>query len=153
MLCYSILDWGLNKQNCIPKTKGFLIFSNIQENFKKGIVTQHSVWELKHTHIRNFANFKAKQFRKIIPTYYSNIYKLPKFGILGPKHSHFTGRAAPGKTEEESVSAATAKASVSTSFLPVQYFFHFSVNSLGPQGPHWYARLPKAMEWLLSLRT
>lgn len=48
------------------------------------------------------AIFKAKQFRKIIPTYTSNIYRLPKFGILGSEH-YFTGRAAPGKIEKKRV--------------------------------------------------
>lgn len=33
--------------------------------------------------------------------YYSNIYRLSKFGILGPEVSHFTGRAAPGKLKKK----------------------------------------------------
>lgn len=48
------------------------------------------------------ANSKVKQFRKSISTYSSNIYRLPKFAVLGPEYIRPAGRAAPSKTEDRS---------------------------------------------------
>lgn len=48
------------------------------------------------------ANSKVKQFRKRVSTYCSNIYRLPKFVVLGPEYLPLAGRAALSKTEEES---------------------------------------------------
>lgn len=47
-------------------------------------------------------NSKVKQFRNRVSTYCSNVYRLPKFVVIGPEYLHFAGRATLGKIEEES---------------------------------------------------